>query len=47
VEEERFTLVGNLTFEDFGVKEGDFRGPFLIRMPEISVGKEMKRGRIT
>ena len=47
VEEERFALEGNLTFEDFGVKERDFRGPFLIRMPEVSVGKEMKRGRIT
>ena len=43
-----FTLEGNLTsFEDFGVKERDFRGPFLIRMPELSMGKEVKRGRIT
>jgi len=47
VEEERFALEGNLAFEDFRIEERDFRGPFLIRMPEFSMGKEVKRGRIT
>jgi hypothetical protein len=47
VEEERFALEGNLAFEDFRIEERDFRGPFLIRMPELSMGKKVKRGRIT
>ena len=51
VEEKRFalegSLAGNLAFEDFRIEERDFRGPFLIRMPELSMGKEVKRGRIT
>ena len=47
VEEVRFALEGNLAFEDFRIEERDFRGPFLIRMPELSMGKEVKRGRIT
>ncbi len=47
VEEERFTLKGNLAFKDFRIKERDFGGPFLIRMPELGMCKEVERGRIT
>ena len=47
MEKERFALQGNLTFEDFSIKEGQFGGPFFIGVPELSMGKEVERGRIT
>ena len=47
MEEERFTVKGNLAFKDFRIKEREFGGPFLIRMPELGMCKEMERGRIT
>ena len=47
LEEMGFMFEGNLAFTDFRIKEGEFGGPFLMGMPELSVGKEVKRGWIT
>ena len=46
MEEERFTLKGNLAFKDFRIEEREFRGPFLIKMRELRMGKNVERGRI-
>ena len=47
LEEKGFMFEGNLAFPDFRIEEGEFGGPFLVGMPELSVGKEVKRGWIT
>ena len=31
----------NLTFEDFSLEEGVFRGPWFVRVPEFVMGSEV------